>query len=441
MTGDPFSEPNDGERTLIRPMPGGRRAAPSPPPLRQSEAPPVGPAPAGEAVDSLAMGVNPLVAAAAPLLQLLARLRNTLNSPNPAELRERTVRAMSAFEERTRASGLPIELIRPAHYALCASLDDAVLNTPWGGTGGVWDARSLVSTFHQEVRSGERFFDLYAQMRQNPGRFLPVIELMYLCISLGFQGLYRLSPRGPAELDRLREEGYALIARERQGANPELSPHWRGIAAPYRGAMPIIPLWVAASVAFGGLALLFAGFALSLGSASDTVFAQMLREPPTQMPKLLRPIEAPPPPPPKPPPYRICGQLEKLASQGVSCDPTTHIVRILNRGMFASGSATVERKFAPVLESVGRALAPEPGKIELVGYTDDQPVHTVSFPSNFDLSVARARAARAIIAGAVSNPDRLVAEGRGEADPIADNTKSEGREQNRRIEIVLHPPS
>jgi type VI secretion system protein ImpK len=55
--------------------------------------------------------------------------------------------------------------------------------------------------------------------------------------------------------------------------------------------------------------------------------------------------------------------------------------------------------------------------------------------------VARARAARAIIAGALSDPDRLVAEGRGEADPIADNTKPEGREQNRRIEIVLHPPS
>jgi type VI secretion system protein ImpK len=159
------------------------------------------------------------------------------------------------------------------------------------------------------------------------------------------------------------------------------------------------------------------------------------------MPRLLRPVDAPPPPPPKAPPYRICGLLEKLASQGVSCDPTTHVVRILNRGMFASGSAAVEPKFAPVLESVGRALATEPGKVEIVGYTDNQPVHTVSFPSNFELSVARAHAARAIIAGALSDPDRLVAEGRGEADPIADNTRPEGREQNRRIEIMLHPPT
>ena len=94
---------------------------------------------------------------------------------------------------------MPLDQLRPAHYALCACLDDVVLNTPWGSTGA-WAARSLVSTFHQEVRSGERFFDLLTQLRQNPGTFLPVLELMYLCLSLGFQGRYRLSPRGQAYL-------------------------------------------------------------------------------------------------------------------------------------------------------------------------------------------------------------------------------------------------
>jgi type VI secretion system protein ImpK len=438
MIGNPFSEPEDSERTVIRPLSGGQPAA-AQPPLRKPDAPPTGAAPAGEPVDSLAMGVNPLIAAAAPVLQLLARLSNTFNQPDPADLLERAARAMRAFEERTRALGLPIELIRPSHYALCASLDDVVLNTPWGSTG-VWDARSLVSTFHQEVRSGERFFDLFAQMRQNPGRFLPVIELMYLCVSLGFQGRYRLSPRGPAEIDRLREEAYALIIRQRQAADPELSPHWRGVAAPYRGAALTVPLWVAASVSLAALALVFVSFALSLGSASDMVFAQMLRVPPAQMPKLLRQVDTPPPPS-RPPPFRVCSLLEPLAPQGVSCDPVTHAVRILNRGMFASGSDTVNAKFVPVLESVGRALATEPGKIKIIGYTDDQPMHAIRFPSNFELSVARARAAQTIIAGALSDPDRLIAEGRGEADPIADNTKPGGREQNRRIEIVLYPPS
>jgi type VI secretion system protein ImpK len=167
----------------------------------------------------------------------------------------------------------------------------------------------------------------------------------------------------------------------------------------------------------------------------------MLRLPPTHMPKILRPVNTPPPPPPPAPKFLVCSLLEPLAPQGVSCDPVTHIVRILNRGMFASGSATVEPKFVQVVDSVGRALAGQRGKIEIVGYTDDQRIHTVRFPSNFELSVARARAAREIIAGTLSDPDRLAAEGRGEADPIADNKTAQGREQNRRIEIVLHPSS
>ncbi len=128
---------------------------------------------------------------------------------------------------------MPIDQLRPAHYALCASLDDVVLNTPWGSSGG-WAARSLVSTFHQEVRSGERFFDLLAQLRQNPGTFLPVLELMYLCLSLGFQGRYRLSPRGPGELDRLREDLYTIIVRQRQA-------HRSGAGAALAGRAGALP--------------------------------------------------------------------------------------------------------------------------------------------------------------------------------------------------------
>src|SRR5262249_36847964 len=155
----------------------------------------------------------------------------------------------------------------------------------WGSTG-VWAARSLVSTFHQEVRSGERFFDLLSQTQQHPGRFLPVIELMYLCMSLGFQGQYRLSPHGPAEIDRLREETYALIMRQRAAVEPDLSPHPKGIAAPYRPLRGIIPVWVGASAGLAAIAGLFVWFLLSINAASDQLFTHMLNVPPTHMPRL-----------------------------------------------------------------------------------------------------------------------------------------------------------
>jgi type VI secretion system protein ImpK len=445
MSDNPFSEPERTERTVIRPVPGGRRAAGPPTDTAALDTPPPGvPAAAPDGIEGVAIGLHPLVAAASPLLQLMARLRNTLNQPDPGDLLERAVRAIRGFEQRARDLGTPIEQLRPAHYALCASLDDVVLNTPWGSTG-VWDARSLVSTFHQEVRSGERFFDLLSQMRQNPGTFLPVIELMYLCMSLGFQGRYRLSPRGPAELDRLREETYALIVRQRQGSEPDLSPHWKGVAAPYRPLRATIPVWVAASAALAVIAALFVWFSLSLNTASDDLFARMLKAPPIRMPQIARaaPVE-PPPAPVLPALDPLCAFLQPEVDQGlvtVLCTPPTPIVRIRNRGMFAPGSAVVEQRFVPLLDRIGRALKVEEGNVQVVGYTDDRPIHNVQFPSNFQLSVARAEAAKKLLNNTVGDSARLAAEGRGESDPIATNATPEGREENRRIEIVLHRPS
>jgi type VI secretion system protein ImpK len=442
MSDNPFSEPERTERTVIRPVPGGQRPPP-PSGTPAADAPRLA-TPAGDGAEGITIGVNPLIAAAAPLLQLLARLRNTSNQPDPGDLLERSSRAMRSFEQRVRDLGLPIELLRPGHYALCASLDDVVLNTPWGSTG-TWAARSLVSSFHQEVRSGERFFDLLGQMRQNPGKFLPVIELMYLCMSLGFQGRYRLSPRGPAELDRLREETYALIVRQRQAAEPDLSPHWKGVAAPYRPMRAAVPVWVVASAALAVIAALFVWFSLSINAASDELFARMLNVPPAQMPQLARvaPVE-PLPPPVLPAVDPLCAFLQPEVDQGlvtVLCTSSTPIVRVRNRGMFAPGSAIVEPRFIPLLDRIGQALKAEQGNVQVIGYTDNQPIHNVQFPSNFQLSVARAEAAKNVLGTTVGDASRLAAEGRGESDPIASNATLEGREQNRRIEIVLHRPS
>lgn len=448
MSDNPFSEPDDSDRTVIRPAPGGRRPpAPQAAPPSPRAAPPM-PASASavaEGTENLAIGDNALAAAAAPLLQLLARLRNTANPPDAGDLRERTVREIRNFEQRARDGGVPMEQLRPAHYALCASLDDVVLNTPWGGAGG-WDARSLVSTFHQEVRSGERFFDLLGQMKQNPGSYLPVIELMYLCLSLGFMGRYRLSPRGPGEIDRLREETYAVIARQRQASEPELSPHWKGMDAPYRPARAVVPVWVAGAGALAVIGGLFIYVSTGLNAASDDLYQRMLAAPPMRMPTITRAaIVVPPPPPPAPPEPTVVDRLRAFLKpeidQGlvsVLGTASTPVVRISNRGMFLSGSANLQPAFAPLLERIGIALRTEPGSVQVIGYTDNQPIRTVQFPSNFQLSAIRAQAARAIVARTIGEPSRLVAEGRADADPIGANATPEGREQNRRIEIVLH---
>jgi type VI secretion system protein ImpK len=441
MSDNPFSEPEDPDRTVIRPAPGGRRAAPSPQAPVQSyrDAPPA--APIGtDSGEKISFGLNPLIEAAAPLLQLLGRLRNTYSQPNPGDLRERAVQQIRIFEQAARDGGVPMDQLRPAHYALCASLDDVVLNTPWGSAGD-WAERSLVSSFHQEVRGGERFFDLLGQLRQNPGTFLPVLELMYLCLSLGFQGRYRLSPRGPGELDRLREDLYAIIVRQGQPTDPALAPHWQGVQAPYRPARAVVPTWVLGAATLAVIGGLFIWFSTGLNAASDNVFAQLLGAPLAHMPTIPRAAPARP----LPPQQAIAADplavfLKPEIDQGlvtVLGDRATPIVRIRNRGMFPSGSASVAPNYVHLLERIGEALKAEKGPVTVNGYTDNQPIHTVQFPSNFQLSAMRADAARSIIVGALGDPGRVSAQGHADANPVASNGTPDGRDQNRRIEVVL----
>lgn len=444
MTVDnPFDEPDDSDRTVIRPAPGGRRPAAPAAPATEAPVLPAGAVAVAEGAESLRFGRTPLLAAAAPLLQLLARLRNTGVQPDPAELRERTAGELRAFEKAARDAGVPIETLRPAHYALCASLDDVVLNTPWGSQSA-WDTRSMVSTFHQEVRSGERFFDLLAKLKQSPGTSLAVLELMYLCLSLGFQGRYRLSPRGPAELDRLREDLYALITRQRPAAEPDLSPHWRGVSAAYRPRRAALPVWVAAVAGLAAVAALFISFSTRVNTAGDDLFARLEQAPLARMPAIARAAPVRPPaivPPAAPGPVeRLRGFLRPEIEAGlvvVLGDDATPVVRIRGTGMFPSGSATLQSGFLPLLDRIGTALKAESGSVLVIGHTDNQPIRTVQFPSNFALSAARARAAAAALAGTVGDPGRITAEGRADAEPIASNATAEGRAENRRIEIML----
>lgn len=465
MSDDPFAEPDDSDKTVIRPAPGGRRATPAapaaspfggaapaaspfggappqaPPPQRQSAFANVAtPPPVSGGAETIQFGLNPLIIAAAPLLQLLGRLRTTMSAPNVDDLRERTVRQLRQFEASAREAGVPNEQLRPAHYALCASIDDVVLNTPWGSQGG-WAARSMVSSFHQEVRSGERFFRILEDLKVTPATYLPVLELMYYCLSLGFLGQYRLPPHRPGEVDRIREDLYTIIARQRPVADPALAPHWQGVNSPYKPARAVVPIWVMAAGALAIIGGLFIWFSSGLNAASDETFTAMLNAPLTHMPAItrtapVRPPEVVVPPPPEP----LYVFLKPEIDQGlvtVLGDHAMPIVRIRNKGMFPSGSATINQGYYNLLQRIGEALKAEKGPVQVIGYTDNQPIHTVRFPSNYQLSTARAEAARDLIVKALGEPDRVTAIGKADADPIAPNTTEEGRDQNRRIEVVL----
>jgi type VI secretion system protein ImpK len=195
----------------------------------------------------------------------------------------------------------------------------------------------------------------------------------------------------------------------------------------------------------------------SLAAASDITFTELGGLPPRGVLAIPRqPVAVPatttapattiaaaPPPPPVAQPAEMSelhAFLEPEVKAGrvvVLEDPQSFTVRILNRDMFASGSATLNASYLPLLARIGAALQKEKGDVLVNGYTDNQPIHTVQFPSNFQLSQTRAEAVAKVIASGLSDPKRARAVGKGDADPVASNATADGRQQNRRTDVVL----
>lgn len=116
---------------------------------------------------------------------------------------------------------------------------------------------------------------------------------------------------------------------------------------------------------------------------------------------------------------------------------TDVIVQILEKDSFASGSSLLESDFAPTLQRMGAVLNTMVGAITVSGHTDNVPISTSQFRSNWDLSVMRATTvAHQLIAAGIA-PERLLASGHADTQPRVPNDTPEHRALNRRIDITL----
>jgi type VI secretion system protein ImpK len=451
---DPFAEPGDGERTVIRPNPGGRRPMPAapaapPPPMAASPAPGRDPAPPPatprapeDAVAAAMTGMNPLNAAAATLFALVGRVRNRAQHPDPEALRKAVIGEIRAFETRALQAGIDAQTVKVARYAICATLDDVVLNTPWGETSA-WAQQSMVGTFHKETVGGDRFYDLLARLEQDPGRNLDLLEFLYVCLSLGFEGRLRVERGGPDRHQTIRQ-GLARIIRTQRG-EPErgLSPRWAGVDRPHRPLSVWKPFWVALAAVAVVLGTGFAGLSFALSGGTGRVLGAMATldaEGPARLERRAPPVVDPPQPAQEEQLQRITAFLQAEIDEGlvtVFQDANTITVRMKGAGMFGSGSDALKPDFKAPLARVAAALNDTAGPVLVAGHSDSQPIRSARFPSNQHLSLARAESVLKTLAATVADPTRLKAEGRADKEPIAPNATAEGRAANRRIEIVL----
>ncbi|TMH12799.1 MAG: type VI secretion system protein TssL [Betaproteobacteria bacterium] len=418
----------DHEPTILMPRPGGQATVVTPRVAAAQGAKPS----AGVELQRLVAGINPLLGAAGTLIALVAQLRTTSSHDDPAGLRRQLLDWVAEFEALAAAAGVVRPKISAARYILCTFIDEVIAQTPWGAEGA-WAERTLLQEFHEEAWGGEKAFQLLERLGQDAPINEDVLELFYVCLRLGFEGRYRGIPNGRAQLDAIAARVLDVIRPAKDAASARtLSLRWQGVATQGHRDVSVLPLWVLLAGTAGVLLAVLLMLNRRLDDLARPVFRQIHAVPAALA--VERAAGAV-----KPRLASLQADVDRGAIQ-VRDEAQRSIVTLPADKLFVAGSAQVDARQLELLGRVAQALNASPGQIAVIGHTDNVPVSSLQFPSNWHLSRERAQAVRSALIQQGVRAERLRAEGRADAEPLVPNDSAAARSRNRRIEIELRLP-
>lgn len=410
-------------------------------------------------------GVNPLVAMANPILAAVPQIRRALKHPDPAGLQANLKDQIESLEMSAVSAEIPDDTVSAAVYALCALLDESAAATPWGRE---WQEKGLLQAMRGETGGAEGFFAQLERVAAEPEKNADLLEFLYVCLALGFEGRYRAAADGRQQLDQVKDRLYQLIAR-RKPRPDALSERWRTPAAqaaadaalktaaranaareaaeaaarsaaaaadePAGFALSRLPRRVIWSAVGGIVGATLVFYMLALRLQEDETRAAMS---PTKLKdRTTVSADATAPAPAASAAASVAKALEGLPV-AVAGEPGPLTVTLRHEHQFHSGSSLPVPEVRLLVQKIAAALDPLPVAILVVGHADATPAGA-HHASNAELSSARARAVARAMALKMSDPKRVTAEGRGEAEPLAPNDSDANRAKNRRVSIVLKP--
>ncbi|WP_348945251.1 type VI secretion system protein TssL, long form [Chitinibacter sp. FCG-7] len=377
------------------------------------------------AAESLAFGLNPIVSAAGELLYTGLQLRNAKEACDLALLQQLLIAKVGEFEEAMRIRGVRHEHVIGARYVMCTFLDEIVASSSWGGS---WSATSLLVHFHKETWGGEKFFQLLERLKESANESRDLLELMYVCMSYGFAGRYLVLDGGMQQHEVIRKNLGELLRTLRPSANAEMASQWQGVSKQSKRSMVVVPIWVAAALLSLAALLLYLFLSLRLNQFSDPVFGSIQSLRVKSSGDAIPAKEA-----------RFSRFLEREVREGlvsVADYEDRSVVTILGDSSFSSGSADVLPIVLPVLHRIGLELKKYPGAVVINGHTDNQPISNLRFPSNWQLSKARAESVATVLVSDIGK-GRIEVKGSADSESVADNSTAIGRAKNRRVEITV----
>lgn len=419
----------DPERTLLIPRPGAADAArplpaPAPPTARSGQV---------DTLQRLVVGLNPLIAAAGELLALVPQLRATIAHADRPGLRAQLLERLAAFEERARASGVGKPQVAAARYLLCTVIDEAIAGTPWGAQPQL-GVKGLLQAFHEDESGAAKSFELLDRLSVEPAANRDLLELFYVCLALGFEGPLAGRADGRAQLQARMERLLELTRpQSRAASHRTLSQRWAGEHAPRAPALTVVPVWMALVASTALCVGVVLALSNRLAREADGVMQQLHqvradlrieRAPSAGKPRLAAPLQA----------LAQAGRLE------VRDEAQRSVVTFGADALFAAGTAQIDTAAEEALAAVSRSLAASPGRVEVIGHSDDQVLRSLRYPSNWHLSRERAAAVADALVRAGLDAGRVRAEGRADAEPLMPNSSDAARARNRRVEVVLQLP-
>jgi type VI secretion system protein ImpK len=356
-------------------------------------------------------------------LALVPQLRATGFVSDLAGLRERMAGMLQDFQARARLRGIEASRLTRAAEVLSALLDQVVTSMPWGADAG-WQSLGTPSTASGR-RPAQRLLDLARASPSDAG----ISELIGVALALGFDGRSR-DMDGPV-IDQVRTQ---LTTRDRtpgESVESGLSPEGQSSVERGNALTSWLPLWVSSLVIAALLALLFFALELSLGSKSDRLYARIAA---LNSPSAVtsRPLPAPQ--------ARLAGALsEEVAASTLSVrdEIDRSVIVVPDVPLFAAGDATLRPAGIDLLRPIAAALQRTPGRVQIIGHTDGTAARSVRYPSDWELSVDRARAVQEALRSLGIAPSRLGYDGRASIEPLRADDRTSTIGGDGRIEIVL----
>lgn len=167
-------------------------------------------------------GLNLVVDAASHLLTIVGKLKYAKSYHPLSKLQNLLVKEIHLFQDRIKRHGYNMEYTIVCRYILCATIDDVISNTVWGNLGQ-WNDYSLLSVFNQDRLHQEKFFGVLEHVVKEPKIYIDLMELIYICLSLGYKGQYRFTEQSQYQLEQIINNLYKHIQAYRGRLSKTLS--------------------------------------------------------------------------------------------------------------------------------------------------------------------------------------------------------------------------